>query len=362
VHVHFVNENVGGHATMHFNVRRALAGHADVQATFWDVPRDVFAARLVGASWPGLGQLDLDFHLVRARLAQSELVRRHLARVESPDVLHLYTQNTGWLSTATMRRIPTVVSIDATNRQNAYRLPQRHPTRFTPLTVAVGHPWERRVFEASRAIVAHSRWAADAVIRYGISPERVHVVPFGIDVDVQVARIPHDGLPRIVFVGTSMNRKGGWRLLDIWRRSLSDVSRLVLVTPETVPAIEGVEAHADVRPGDGKLARILAEADVFVMPSEIDAFGYAILEAMAASLPVVAPGQAAVPELVDNGVTGLVVPPGDDDALAVALRRLVSDGSEREEMGAFGRQRALERFDARITTEALVEILRAAAA
>ena len=63
-----------------------------------------------------------------------------------------------------MRRVPTVVSIDASNSQNAYLLPHRRPTRFTPLTVAAGRPWERRVFDAARAIVAHSTWAADAVI------------------------------------------------------------------------------------------------------------------------------------------------------------------------------------------------------
>jgi alpha-maltose-1-phosphate synthase len=363
VRVHFVNENIGGHATMHRHVREALVRHADVEATFWDVPKNVFAARLVSASWPGLARLDLDLHLVRARLAQSALVRRHLGRLpESPDVLHLYTQNTGWLSAGTMRRVPTVASIDATNRQNAYRLPQRRPTRFTPLTVAVGHPWERRVFELSRAIVAHSHWAADAVLRYGVSPKRVHVIPFGIPVGAETRRVGDGGLPRIVFVGMSMERKGGWRLLDLWQRALRDVSRLVLVTPEQVPAIEGVEVHADVRPGDGKLERILAAADIYVMPSEIDAFGYAILEAMVASLPVVAPRQAAVPELVDHDVTGLVVAPGDDDALAVALRRLVLDADEREAMGASGRRRAAERFDARITTDALLEVLRDVAA
>ena len=361
--VHFINENVGGHATMHANVRRALVRHPDIEATFWDVPKDVLAARVVSASWPGLARLDLDLHLVRARLAQSALVRRHLGRLtDRPDVLHLYTQNTGWLSTGMMQRVPTVASIDATNRQNAYRLPQRRPTRFTPLTVALGHPWERRVFEASRAIVAHSRWAADAVAGYGISFRKIHVVPFGIDVGAEITRASDGGLPRILFVGTSMERKGGWRLLDIWRRRLRGTSRLVLVTPERVPHTDDVEVHGDVRPGDGKLEMILAAADVYVMPSEIDAFGYAILEAMAAALPVVAPGQAAVPELVDDGVTGLVVPPGDDDALGAALERLVADRGMREEMGAAGRRRALARFDAQTTTDALVEILRDVAA
>jgi alpha-maltose-1-phosphate synthase len=360
--VHFVNENIGGHVTMHRHVKEALARYPDVEATIWDVPRDVFAARLFGARWPGLARLDLDLHLVRARLAQSELVRRHLARIELPDVMHLYTQNTGWRSTDTMRRVPTVVSIDASNSQNAYLLPHRRPTRFTPLTVAAGRTFERRVFDASRAIVAHSRWAADAVLASGVSAEHMHVVPFGIRVGAEIVPIRDDGAPRIVFVGMSMERKGGWRLLDLWRRTLRDVSRLVLVTPERVPPTDGLEVHNDVRQADGKLEQILASADVFVMPGDVDTFGYAILEAMAASLPAVVPRLAAIPEVVDDGVTGLLVPPGDDDALTNALRRLVSDVSERTTMGLAARRRVLERFDSRITTDALVEILRDAAA
>jgi glycosyltransferase involved in cell wall biosynthesis len=362
VRVHFVNENIGGHVTMHRHVKEALRRYADVEATFWDVPRDVLAARVFGASWPGLSRLDLDLHLVRTRLAQSELVRRHLAHVDRPDVLHLYTQNTGWLSTATMRRVPTVVSIDASNSQNAYLLPHRRPTRFTPLTIAAGRPWERRVFDAARAIVAHSNWAADAVIASGAPAERIHVVPFGIHVGDELVPTRDGGLPRIVFLGLSMERKGGWRLLELWRRTLRDVSRLVLVTPEHVPPADGLEVHNDVRQADGNLERILASADVFVMPGDVDTFGYAILEAMAGSLPVVAPRLAAIPDVVDDGVTGLLVPPGDDDALTTALRRLVSDADERTAMGAAARRRVLERFDARITTDALVEILRDVAA
>jgi alpha-maltose-1-phosphate synthase len=361
--VHFVNENIGGHVTMHRHVKEAIEGYTDVEATFWDVPRDVFAARAFGASWPGLSRLDLDLQLVRTRLAQSALVRRHLVALENaPDVLHLYTQNTGWLSTGTMRRVPTVVSIDASNTQNAYLLPHRIPTRFTPLTVAAGRRWERRVFDAARAIVAHSHWAADAVIASGVPVERMHVVPFGIRVGDELARVRDGGPPRIVFVGMSMERKGGWRLLELWRRTLRDVSRLVLVTPERVPPTDGLEVHNDVRQADGKLEQILACADVLVMPGDVDTFGYSILEAMAASLPVVVPRLAAIPEVVDDEVTGLFVPPGDDDALTTALRRLVLDDTERAAMGAAARRRVLERFDARRTTETLVGILRDVAA
>ncbi len=358
MHIHFVNENIGGHVTMHHHLRTVLAERGDVRATYFDLPRERFAMRLVGAAVPGLGRLDIDLQLIRARLAQSVVVRRHLESLtETPDALHAYTQNTALLSVGYMRRVPTVVSIDASNRQNAYRLPYRRPTRFTPLTVPLGTVWERRVYEQARCIVAHSTWAADSVLGYGVPGARIEVIPFGIAVPTPLPPQHDGGLPRIVFVGTSMERKGGWRLLRIWQRYLQTQTRLTLVTLEPVAPVPGVEVRNDVQPGDGKLEQIFAGADIFAMPGEIDAFGYALLEAMAAGLPIVAPRVAAVPEIVLDGLTGLVVPPGDDQAFAAALARLAADPVGRQGMGLAGRARVVERFDAIVTTRQLVELV-----
>ena len=361
--IHFVNENIGGHATMHAHIRSALAADPDVTATFFDVPPRGGVERAVGARIPGLGRLDLDFQTTRAQLARSAIARRHLSALDvKPDALHLYTHNVALLSSGHMRRTPSVVSLDATNRQNAYRIPGRSPTRFTPVSLASVVPFERRVYESARRVVVHSNWAADSVLSYGVDAGKVEVIPFGITVPPVIPRERDGDGPRIVFVGTSMARKGGWRLVELWQRALAESSRLTLVTMERVEPRPGLEVVNDVRPGDGRIETVLAGSDIFAFPGEIDSFGYAILEAMAASLPVVAPGQAAVPELVDDGVTGLVVPPGDDDALGAALERLVADRGMREEMGAAGRRRALARFDAQTTTDALVEILRDVAA
>jgi alpha-maltose-1-phosphate synthase len=364
LHAHFVNENIGGHATMHSHLRQALSSVPELEATFFDVPERSFLERLAAVPVPGLGHLDLDLHPLRGQLASSASVQRHLRRLPvAPDVLHIYTHNAALLSVSHMRRIPTVVSLDATNRQNAYRLPQRKPTRFTRTSVALVGLLERRIYRAARRVVTHSRWAADSVMSYGVAPDRIEVIPFGITTPPLLARADRgERLPRIVFVGTSMERKGGWRLLRLWRHWLAGRADLTLVTPVPVPAEPGLEVRNDVCLGDGKLEQILAESDILAFPGEIDAFGYAILEAMAAELPVVAVRQAAVPELVEDGETGALVPPADDEAFARALLRLVDDPAARSEMGRAGRKRLLERFDARITTAQLVEVLRAAAA
>jgi alpha-maltose-1-phosphate synthase len=360
--VHFVNENIGGHATMHAHIRSALAADPDVTATFFDVPPRGGVERAVGARIPGLGRLDLDFQTTRAQLARSAIARRHLSALDvKPDALHLYTHNVALLSSGHMRRTPSVVSLDATNRQNAYRIPGRSPTRFTPVSLASVVPFERRVYESARRVVVHSNWAADSVLSYGVDTGKVEVIPFGITVPPVIPRERDGDRPRIVFVGTSMARKGGWRLVELWQRALAESSRLTLVTMERVEPRPGLEVVNDVRPGDGRIETVLAGSDIFAFPGEIDSFGYAILEAMAAGLPVVAARQGAVGELVDDGVTGLLVPPGDDEAFAAALRELVDEPQRAAELGAAGRARVLERFDARTTTASLIDVIRDAA-
>ncbi len=95
---------------------------------------------------------------------------------------------------------------------------------------------------------------------------------------------------------------------------------------------------------DESLARRYADADVFVMPSEREGFGLVFTEAMARGLPCVGVAAGAVPEVIENGVSGLLVPPGDGDALADALRTLVENPRLRMRLGAAARHRFEEEF------------------
>jgi glycosyltransferase involved in cell wall biosynthesis len=98
------------------------------------------------------------------------------------------------------------------------------------------------------------------------------------------------------------------------------------------------------------LRQHLAAADIFVLPSRSEGFSNAIVEAMAASLPVVATNVGGNAEAVQDGVSGFVVPSEDPAALSAAIIRLLSDPSQAREMGAAGRNVAAERF----TTEAMM--------
>jgi glycosyltransferase involved in cell wall biosynthesis len=156
-----------------------------------------------------------------------------------------------------------------------------------------------------------------------------------------------------------MDRKGGWRLLRVWRRHLRDRCTLNLVTRDAVREEPGVRVFNDILPDDPRHAALLARTSVLAFPTEMDAFGYAAIEAMAAGVPVVATRLFALPEIVEDGVTGLLVAP-DDDELATALSALLDDDDLRRRMGEAGRAVARERFDAGRTTAALAEVLEAA--
>ncbi|NNE43326.1 MAG: glycosyltransferase, partial [Gemmatimonadetes bacterium] len=105
------------------------------------------------------------------------------------------------------------------------------------------------------------------------------------------------------------------------------------------------------------VAEISALLDVFVLPSGIEGFSLAILEAMARGLPCIATDAGGNREALDNGA-GIIVPPGDPEALAKALARLLRDPDAARRMGAAARRRALDEFDVARTverTEALYE-------
>ena len=99
--------------------------------------------------------------------------------------------------------------------------------------------------------------------------------------------------------------------------------------------------------GFRKDAQALIQAgDIFVLPSLAEPFGLVILEAMALGRPVIATDAGGPPEIVEEGVTGLLVPPSDPPALAAAIRRLLSDRKAAEAMGRGGQERFQARFTA----------------
>ena len=360
----FINENIGGHATVHLHLEAELAARADVDAAFFDVPAPGLVRRLLGARVPGLAHLDLDLAPLRAQVALSFAVRRFLRHEATDfDALHVYTQNAALTSVRYLRRKPSAVSTDSTNALNAYRLPQRKPTRWTPRVLKLTQVLERRVYRAATVVVANSEYVARSLrVDYGVPEDRLQVQPMGIPIpELPVASSALAGepasVPRIVFVGRQLERKGGRRLIRLHQERLVGRCVLDLVTPEDVDSLPNIRVHRNVTPGDGRLDAILAGAAVFVFPSEIDQAPNAVLEAMAMGLPVVALRVGAVPEMVVDRVTGFLVDPSDDDGLVRAVETLLDNPELRAQMGPAARDRALAHYDITRTTDSLLEIL-----
>jgi phosphatidylinositol alpha-mannosyltransferase len=213
-------------------------------------------------------------------------------------------------------------------------------------------PLLRRVWRRLSARVAVSNAAAEFVrARFG---DGVTVVPNGLDVDSFRTAVPADlpGGPRILWVGRLDRQKGFPVALRAFQLLCDGFPDLVLVVAgdgdernaifdldleqrERVVML-GTVAHDD-------LPRYHAAADVFVAPAlGQESWGYVLVEAMAAGLPVVASAIPGYTEVVRDGVEGLLVPPSDPRALADALREILSDQGLADRLGEAGRRRAEE--------------------
>jgi glycosyltransferase involved in cell wall biosynthesis len=109
--------------------------------------------------------------------------------------------------------------------------------------------------------------------------------------------------------------------------------------------------------GEEGIRRRLAESDVFVMTSFAEGLPVVLMEALAAGVPAVATRIAGIPELIEDGVTGFLVPPSEPVATANAVRRLLDDADLRNQIAAAGREKVERDFDLETECERLAHIM-----
>lgn len=213
----------------------------------------------------------------------------------------------------------------------------------------------------------------DICAQMGARPERLHVVPVGVDLD-NFRPLPHiQAVPgRIVCTTSSdMPLKGLVPLLEAvakLRTERPEVELHVVGSPRqgsAIPAhlnrlgLEGaVRFHKAIE--SSAITELYASCQVACVPSLYEGFSLPAIEAMACAVALVATTGGALPEVVGpDGEAGLLVPPGDPGALAAALERVLDDPALRERLGRSGRARVLERFSWRRCAEATVAHYRA---
>ena len=223
------------------------------------------------------------------------------------------------------------------------------------------------LWRARRAdlLIPYSTWAGDIVVNgAGVPRDRVLPIHVGLDLDLwryepKACGAATDRL-RLLFVGGEFERKGGTHLLEAFvRHRLGDVAELHLVTktaPSRLPP--HVHLHDDFCPNDPRLAKLYREADIFVFPTTSDLSPWAVLEAMASGCPVVATPIGGIVDMVQDNETGLLVPVGDIDALAHAVKSLIEDPEKRRSMGSCGRRVIERRYDAAANVPRILEAMK----
>jgi glycosyltransferase involved in cell wall biosynthesis len=292
----------------------------------------------------------------------SRILRR---RLDVTDALFVNTQSCALLMGRECRSTPCVLSVDATGEQYARLAYYRPRDRFSPVGERLLFELERRAFRSAHVILAWTDWVADSLRQdYGIPDDRIVTLHPGAPLhDLRSIPPDHAGAPvdplRAVFIGNDVERKGLAVLLEAVQR-LGDVVELDVVTAGHVPPGAPARVHRGVASGSPAFLELLSRADVLVLPTRADAVPWVVIEGMAAGLAVVSTPVGAIPELV--GDAGIIVPPGDPEALAMRLAGLAADAERCRRMGLAGRRRAEERYDAARQLPKLLDIMLAAAA
>jgi glycosyltransferase involved in cell wall biosynthesis len=239
----------------------------------------------------------------------------------------------------------------------------------------------RQVIRLTRGVVALSReWCSLGSI---VSGCQVYELPNALNLaqyrDAAMAHMDAErngGAPRVLYLGYLGRAKGSFDLIEaaanLRSKSVDVVIDLVgdELTPGELESIKeriqtlGLSESVRVHPfavGSAK-ACFLREADIFVYPSHHEGMPMAVLEAMACALPIVATSVGGLPDIVCQGVNGLLVPPGRPAEIASALCDLCLHGSLRSTMSRNAYQIAAEKYDIEDRVARLVEIYRATAA
>ncbi|HVM69821.1 MAG TPA: glycosyltransferase family 4 protein [Gaiellaceae bacterium] len=334
---------IGGAQTYVAQLLPALTARFDVTVAAWGPGPLRDAALRSGATYVPLRHVRRALHPVHDALGLLELYR--LCRRIRPAIVHANSSKAGVLGrlAAWLAGVPV-------------RVFTVHGWAFKAYSgiASTLYLWADR---AMRPLTSAIVCVAEGERRIGLergtcTAERTVVIPNAVP---EAPQAPLEGSPPLVVSVGRLKEPKDFSTLVRALAELREVPHRAVVAGDGPdrPALEAERDELGVRvelSGErDDVPALLAAADVFVLSSRSEGMPMSILEAMAAGLPVVASAVGGVPELVVDGETGLLVPPGDADALAAALRLVLEDADLRRRLGSAGRERAqrafgLERF------------------
>lgn len=262
-----------------------------------------------------------------------------------PDVLHLHVPWALPLVLAILERVrvPVVYTVHSLLRA-AFDI-----GRESAHILEYSGEQEQIIGLAQRVIALTRNEAALTSGYYPEARERVRVVGNGIDDSAAPRRREHVAAPLVLYAGRLVERKGVRELLDAVPQILDGAPDTRFLIAGGPPGVSASELEREWLPpvcaplcerirftgwlSTERLARCYREADLLVVPSRYEPFGMVILEGMLYGLPIVAADVGGPGEILEHERTGLLFPPGDVEALAHAVLRLVNDQQLRQRLG-----------------------------
>ena len=298
------------------------------------------------------------------------------------DVAHAHTwyADMAGLWIRTLHRIPLIVTLHSLEPLRPWKAHQLGSGYLLSSWI------EKTAVEAADRVIAVSAgMRADILRHFDADPAKVVVIHNGIDPDRFRRTDRREALdrlgvrqPYVLYVGRITDQKGIFHLLEASKGLPAGVQVVLCASAPDTPEIEArlsraVPAHPNVLWIDEMVpvevvVELYSHAAVFACPSVYEPFGLINLEAMACETPVVASGVGGILEVVEDGKTGLLVPPARPEALAAALTRVLDNPSLGRSLGQAGRRRVEAHFSwasvaertAEVYAESIAELKRSA--
>lgn len=240
----------------------------------------------------------------------------------------------------------------------------------------------RRALRNCSLVLAPSKDTAEHVAsEQGVARGRIRVLPWALDPQFEalIAAGSQSAPPREFPAGRVILTVGRWLATERYKGMdtlITALPRLLTRWPEVQVVMvgtgddrawledlaekNGVNRHVHFLPGlnYSELAACYAACEIFALPSSGEGFGLVYLEAMACGKPVIGGAHGGAPEIIEDGVTGYLVPHGDPIQLATSIEALLADPAHAKEMGARGKRRAENEFRFNVFAKSLKKILR----
>lgn len=291
-----------------------------------------------------------DRSLWQGVVARFGLWRRWWLTLRGAEVAHIHTcsgftyyLDGALLCLAKLRRVPVVLHI--------------HGAQFDQFLDGMSRAelelarWLAR--RANRVVALSDAWRD--ILAKRLPRARLTVIENGVPVPNDIRARASGDQAKVLFLGNLSRRKGVWELVEAMH-SVDDCVRVVLAGGEEDAGIgakvnhaiqdEGLTAKIEwIGPVHGRRKdELLQECDIFVLPSHAEGLPISLLEAMCAGLPIVVTPVGAIPSVVEDGKHGLIIQPGDSQALAAALNELSRNRELRQRLGDGARSRCAQRY------------------